>query len=69
MGESIITHIKTGGNLSDLMTKMTHGSKHCPLAANILYDIYNDHPEQWGKTSRSGPTDLEGTEELTLTYI
>jgi hypothetical protein len=64
MGESLITQINSGENLSDLMTKVTRCSKHCQLVGNILYDIYNDHPKQWGKTSRSRPTDLEGTEEI-----
>ncbi len=34
------------------------------LVGNILYDIYDDRPKHWGKTSRSRPTDLEGTEEI-----
>ncbi len=46
MGESQITRIKSGENLSDLMTKVTRGSKHHRLVENILYDIYNDHPKQ-----------------------
>jgi hypothetical protein len=29
MGESLITHIKSEDNLSDLMTKVTHSAKHC----------------------------------------
>jgi hypothetical protein len=45
MGESLITHIDAEDNLSDLMTKVTCGSK-CPqLVGNILYDIYDDHPK------------------------
>jgi hypothetical protein len=64
MGESLITHINSDDNLSDLMTKVTCGSKRCRLVGNILYDIYDDHPKHWGKTSRSRPTDLEGTEEI-----
>ncbi len=39
MSDSLITQIKTGENLSDLMTKVTHGIKRCQLVANILYDI------------------------------
>ncbi len=46
MGESLITHITTHDNLSDLMTKVTHGTKHCNLIGGILYDIYNDHLQQ-----------------------
>ncbi len=45
MGESLITHIKSEDNLSDLMTKVTHGAKHRRLVGNILYDIYDDHPK------------------------
>ncbi len=43
MGESLIAHIKSEDNLSDLMTKVTHGAKHHRLVGNILYDIYDDH--------------------------
>ncbi len=64
MGESLITHIDSEENLSDLMTKVTHSGKHRRLFGNILYDIYDNHPKQWGKTSRSRPTDLERTEEI-----
>jgi hypothetical protein len=46
MGESLITHVKSGENLSDLMTKVTRGSKRRQLVGNILYDIYNDHTKQ-----------------------
>jgi hypothetical protein len=46
MGELLITHIGTGENLSDLMTKVTHGGKRHQLVENIRYDIYDDHPKQ-----------------------
>jgi hypothetical protein len=46
MGESAITHFKTGFNLSDLMTKVTHGAKRRKLVGGILYDIYDDHSSQ-----------------------
>jgi len=46
MGESAITHFKTGFNLSDLMTKVTHGAKRRKLVGGILYDIYDDYPSQ-----------------------
>jgi hypothetical protein len=39
MGESLITHINSEENLSDLMTKVTHGSKCRQLIGNILHDI------------------------------
>jgi hypothetical protein len=45
MGESLITHINPDDNLSDLMTKVTRGSKRCQSVGNILYDIYDDHPK------------------------
>jgi hypothetical protein len=64
MGESLITHIDSEDNLSDLMTKVTRGGNCRRLVGNILYDIYDDHPKQCDKTSQSRPTDLEGTEEI-----
>ncbi len=64
MGESLITHIKSEDNLSDLMTKVTHSAKRCRLVGNNLYDIYDYHPKLSGKTSRSRPPDLEGTVEI-----
>jgi hypothetical protein len=45
MGESLITHINSEDNLSDLMTKVTRGGKRHQLVGNILYDIYDDHPK------------------------
>jgi len=45
MGESLITHIRSEENLSDLMTKIIHGTKRRRLVGNILYDIYDDHPK------------------------
>jgi hypothetical protein len=46
MGESQITHISTHDNLSDLMTKVTHGAKCRKLVGGILYDIFDDHLQQ-----------------------
>jgi hypothetical protein len=45
MGESLINHIDSDDDLSDLMTKVTRGSKCRQLVGNILYDIYDDHPK------------------------
>jgi hypothetical protein len=45
MGESLITHIDSEDNLSDLMTKMIPGGKCHRLVSNILYDIYDDYPK------------------------
>jgi hypothetical protein len=41
IGESLITHIRTHGNLSDLMTKVTKGAKRQQLGGGILYEIYD----------------------------
>jgi hypothetical protein len=46
MGESLITHIRTEHNHSDLMTKVTSGCKRRRLVGGILYDIYDDHKQQ-----------------------
>jgi hypothetical protein len=43
MGKSRITHISIHHNLSDLMTKVTHGAKRRKLVGDILYDIFDDH--------------------------
>jgi hypothetical protein len=45
-GGSLITHIDSEDNLSDLMTKVTRGGKCRRLVGNILYDIYDDRPKQ-----------------------
>jgi hypothetical protein len=45
MGGSLLTHINSEENLSDLMTKVTRSSKHPRLVGNILYDIYDDQPK------------------------
>ncbi len=44
MGESIITHIKSGTNLADRVTKVLTGAKCRKLVHNILYDIFDDYP-------------------------
>jgi hypothetical protein len=44
MGESLITHIRTENNYSELMTKTTSGAKCRRLVGGILYEIYDDHP-------------------------
>jgi hypothetical protein len=46
MGESLITHIDSEDNLSDLMTKVTRCGKRRQLVGKILFDIYDDHPKQ-----------------------
>ena len=47
MGDSQISHIGTEHNHSDLMTKVTSGSKRRCLVGGILYEIYDDHSQQW----------------------
>ena len=47
MGESLITHISTGHNHSDLMTKATSGARCRHLVGGILFDKYDDHSQQW----------------------
>ncbi len=46
MGESLITHTSTHDNLSEIMTKVTHGAKRRKLVDGILYDIFNYHLQQ-----------------------
>ena len=46
MGESRITNFGTGEKLSDPLTKMTYGAKPHRLLGNVLYDIYDDRPQQ-----------------------
>jgi hypothetical protein len=46
MGESLITHISTQDNLSDLMTNLTHSAKRRKLVGGTLHDIVNDHLQQ-----------------------
>ncbi len=42
MGETLLTHIRTGDNLADFLTKTTSGAKHRKLVSGVIYDIYND---------------------------
>jgi hypothetical protein len=42
MGETLLTHIRTGENLADFLTKTTSGAKHRKLVIGVVYDIYND---------------------------
>jgi hypothetical protein len=64
MGESLITHISTGHNHSDLMTKVTSGVNADAYSVvscmTYMMTIHNID----GKTSLSRPPDLEGTEEI-----
>jgi hypothetical protein len=42
MGETLLTHIRTGENLADFLTKTTSGAKRCKLVSGVIHDIYND---------------------------
>ena len=46
MGESLITHIKTDGNLSDFLTKTTSGAKRRKLVCGVVHDIYDYFSKQ-----------------------
>ncbi len=41
MGETLLTHIRTGDNLPVLLTK-TSGAKRRKLVSGVVYDIYDD---------------------------
>jgi hypothetical protein len=42
MGETLLTHIRTGENLADFLTKTTSGTKCRKLVRGVVHDIYND---------------------------
>jgi hypothetical protein len=46
MGETLLTHIRTGENLADFLTKTTSGAKCCKLVSGVVHDIYDDFPKQ-----------------------
>jgi hypothetical protein len=46
MGETLLTHIGTGENLADFLTKTTSGTKHRSFVSRVVHDIYNDFPKQ-----------------------
>ena len=46
MGKSHITHIRTGVNLSDFLTKVTNGVKRCRLVGNVLFDRHDGKTNQ-----------------------
>jgi hypothetical protein len=46
MGETLLTHIRTGENLADFLTKATSGAKRRKLVSGVVHDIYNDFPRQ-----------------------
>jgi hypothetical protein len=42
MGETLLTHIWTGENLADFLTKTISGAKCRKLVSEVVHDIYND---------------------------
>jgi hypothetical protein len=46
MGETLLTHIRTGENLADFLTKTTSGAKCCKIVSGVVHDIYDDFPKQ-----------------------
>jgi hypothetical protein len=46
MGETLLTHIRTGENLADFLTKTTSGAKCRKLVSGVVHDIYNDFPKK-----------------------
>ncbi len=51
MGKTLLTHIRTGENLADFLTKTTRGAKCRKLVRGVVYDIYDDF--QNSKLTRS----------------
>ncbi len=41
MGETLLTHIRTGENLADFLTKTTSGTKCLKLVSGVVHDIYD----------------------------
>jgi hypothetical protein len=42
MGETLLTHIRTGENLADFLTKTSGGAKRRKLVSGVVHDIYDD---------------------------
>jgi hypothetical protein len=42
MGETLLTHIRTGENLADFLTKTTSGAKRRKFVSGVVHDIFND---------------------------
>ena len=43
MGESLVGHIPSKENVTELITKVLDGQKRRDLVSNILYDVHDDH--------------------------
>ncbi len=46
MGETLLTHIRTGENLADFLTKTIIGAKCRKLVSGVVHDIYDDFPKK-----------------------
>jgi hypothetical protein len=46
MGETLLTHIRTGEILTEFLTKTTSGAKLGKLVSVVVHVIYNDFPKQ-----------------------
>jgi hypothetical protein len=46
MGETLLTHIRTGENLADFLTNTTSGARCRKLVSGVVHDIYDDFPKQ-----------------------
>jgi hypothetical protein len=46
MGETLLTHIRTGENLADFLTKTTSGIKRRKPVSGVVHDIYDEFPKQ-----------------------
>jgi hypothetical protein len=42
MGDTLLTHIRTGENLADFLTKITSGTKCRKLVSRVIHEIYID---------------------------
>ncbi len=52
MGETLLTHIRTGENLADFLTKTTSGAKRRKLVSEVVHDIYDDFQHEAYKIIR-----------------
>ena len=43
MGESLVGHIPSKENVTDLLTKVTYGHKRRYLVSNVFHDIHDNH--------------------------
>ena len=58
MGESLVDHIPSKENITDLLTKVLYGEKRRYLVSNILYDIHDNHMSSMVETDQCIQTSL-----------